>query len=677
MVGYALIRRDVEVPASGALELEIPLTEGAGTYVEAVTVTAAAFRNAEGGVASQSVLGSRDLLALRGAVADDPVRAVQTLPEVMAADDYKAEFAVRGHGMQHLAFSLDGIDSRLLFHTVRGVEDTGSLALVNSDILESAAIVAGARPQRLQSRLGAAVDFTTRDGAADRPRVRGLVSATAASTVWEGPAGSSATWFVAGRQSYIDWVLRKVDPESSGTFGFTDLQAKLSWRPAPKHSVQALLVGGRSLLHESEEGPNSLDTGGNHTSGASVRWRFATSDHVTVSQQIYAVNAGYTNRTPSGSVRQRGSDRDLLWRSGLEWTHAHGRFEAGGQAQHIEATRRSTQFTPIGAINSLDLSGRTTDGAAWVHTSWRLPRGLTLSPGARIDRWGLLDTAAVSPWLNAEWQITPDLRWRGGVSTSHQSPLVEQAETINPGAKLVPERARAWDLGVERTFAGQWRTSVNVFRRREHDLLRLIGGEPRVVEGTIFRPSVTVTAGGQIVRQPYWENAMTGRASGVGVVVERRAANGLSGWLAYSRDRITLHDEVRGETFAGDFDQRHTFNAYGLYRWSERTALSARWRLGSNFPMPGYYRETDLGVVLSEARNELRLPLYSRLDVRADRAFTFRGSRLTLFVEVLNLANRSNLGPGDPDISVVNGRVRGLFDELFPLLPSAGLIVEF
>jgi hypothetical protein len=580
--------------------------------------------------------------------------------------------------MQHLAFSLDGIDSRLLFHTVRGVEDTGSLALVNSDILESAAIVAGARPQRLQARLGAAVDFATRDGAADRLRVRGLVSATAASTVWEGPLGPSATWLVAARQSYLDWVLRKVDPESTGTFGFTDLQAKLSWKPTPRHSVQALFVGGRSLLHESEEGPNSLDTGSNHTAGASLRWRFAASDRVTVSQQVYAVQAGYTNRTPSDSVRQSGSDHDLVWRGGLEWAHARGRFEAGGQAQHIEASRRSTQFTQLGAIDSLDLGGRTTDAAAWLHTSWTLAPGLVLSPGARVDRWGMLAAAAVSPWLNAEWQVASNLLWRGGVSMSHQSPLVEQADVTSGGATLRPERAHGWDIGVERTFADVWRTSVNVFSRREHDLLRLVDGEPRVVQGTIARPPVTVTPAGQIVRQPHWENAMTGRASGVGIVIERRTTNGLSGWLAYSRDRITIHDETRGETFPGDFDQRHTFSVYGIYRWSAQTAVSARWRLGSNFPMPGYYREVSDGVVvLSESRNQLRLPRYSRLDVRADRAFTLRGSRLTLFVEILNLANHSNVGPGDPDISVVTGRVRGLFEELFPLLPSAGLIVEF
>ena len=80
---------------------------------------------------------------------------------------------------------------------------------------------------------------------------------------------------------------------------------------------------------------------------------------------------------------------------------------------------------------------------------------------------------------------------------------------------------------------------------------------------------------------------------------------------------------------------------------------------------------------MSEVRNRLRLPLYSRLDIRGDRAFTFRGSRMTLFVEALNVTNRSNVGPGDPDINIGTGRVRDVFEDLFPLLPSAGLILEF
>ena len=132
------------------------------------------FARAEPGVASQSTLGSRELLALRGLVADDPFRAVQVLPGVATGDDFRAEFAVRGLGPSNIGISIDGVDSPLLFHTVRGVQDTGSLGLINSDILESATLLAGPHPQRLNSHLGSRLDFTTRDGSRERLTVRGI-----------------------------------------------------------------------------------------------------------------------------------------------------------------------------------------------------------------------------------------------------------------------------------------------------------------------------------------------------------------------------------------------------------------------------------------------------------------------------------------------------------------------
>jgi hypothetical protein len=147
-VGFGLVRRDVMVPLEGA-DLTVPIAEGASTYIEEVAVTAGRFREAQPGAASQALLGSRELLALRGVIADDPFRAVQVLPGVAASDDFRAEFAVRGLGPSHIGLSIDEVDSRLLFHTVRGVQDTGSLALINSDILEEATLLSGVHPQKM------------------------------------------------------------------------------------------------------------------------------------------------------------------------------------------------------------------------------------------------------------------------------------------------------------------------------------------------------------------------------------------------------------------------------------------------------------------------------------------------------------------------------------------------
>jgi outer membrane cobalamin receptor len=458
-----------------------------------------------------------------------------------------------------------------------------------------------------------------------------------------------------------------VDPDEAGTFGFTDAQAKLTWSPSPRHSFRALVVGGRSLLHEADHpGPNALDTGANRAVASSLQWRFTPSARLAVNQQLYLVSADYQNLTPQGAVREGGTDRDLTWRGRLEWSSTQGRLEAGAQAQHLSADREAREFTLHGAVNELAVSGDTTNFAGWVHMSWNIAPRVTVSPGARVDRSGLAESTFASPWLLAEWQLTTRTRLRAGASVEHQSPLIEQAGLAASGVTLAPERARAWDVGLDYLAGGDWRVSAAVYHRRESDLLRLVGVESFVADGVIVAPA-----------QPQWENTMSGRAEGIGVTVERRQANGLSGWLAYSYGRSHLSDAARNESFPADFDQRHTVNTYASYQWSGRTTVSARWRYGSNFPIQGYYEQRGIDYFLSTERNRERLPLYSRADVRVDRTFTRQRSRLTLFVEVLNLLNRTNEGPADRGYNPVTGRVPDLVEDLFPLLPTAGLLIEF
>ena len=100
--------------------------------------------------------------------------------------------------------------------------------------------------------------------------------------------------------------------------------------------------------------------------------------------------------------------------------------------------------------------------------------------------------------------------------------------------------------------------------------------------------------------------------------------------------------------------------------------VSVRYRLGSNIPVVGYYREGPEvdglpTYLLTDVRNTVRLPVYSRLDVRADRAFAWGPRRLTLFAEVVNTLNRDNVGPAGP----------GDVEDLFPILPAVGIAVEF
>src|SRR5262249_60939045 len=103
-------------------------------------------------VPSASVLGSAEMQNLRGVLADDPLRAVQVLPGVATGDDLRSEFTVRGSDFRHITFTIDGFDTPYLLHTVRGLENktpTGSVAMINSDVLQDVTLLNGGSPHRL------------------------------------------------------------------------------------------------------------------------------------------------------------------------------------------------------------------------------------------------------------------------------------------------------------------------------------------------------------------------------------------------------------------------------------------------------------------------------------------------------------------------------------------------
>jgi hypothetical protein len=676
VVGYGLVRRDVTIVPGQDADVSIPVAEGASTYVEDVAVSASPFREAEAGVASQSVLGSRDLLALRGLIADDPFRAAQVLPAVATGDDFRAEFAVRGLGPSHIGIAVDGVDSPLLFHTVRNQDDSGSLGLINSDILESATLLSGPHPQRLDSHLGSRLDFITRDGALDRLRGRIHVSGSSASTVWEGPLGSSkrASWLVAVRQSYLDWLLRQIDSTNGAAFGFLDGQAKLTVALSPRQQLRATIVAGRSLLTEEEVNPsvNTLVEGESRTYIGNLQWRFTPSTQLSVTQQVYAVKADYHNRVTDGRSREEGTDLDVTWRGGAEWQpHAAHRIEFGAHAQSLDATRVERAFAAAATTTFVNADVGTWTAAGWAQYRWSPNARLSIAPGVRAQRWDLVDATKASPWLLAEYEIRPALRTQFGAGVQYQAPTIDQSLFVLDGIQLVPERARTIEGGLEQRFGAAWRLSASVYHRRDTDRLRYVDSEIRIENNRVVIP-----------RASNWQNTLQGSSKGAELTLERRSANGLNGWLSYAWNKSELEDPRAAgqvaERFYSDFDQRHTFNSYVAYRWSGRTSLSARLRYGSNFPIRGYIEEApQVGYVLSAQRNGLRLPAYTRLDIRADRSFTYRKSRLTLFLEVINATNRENVRYDSPGVNLTTRRVFEPTESMFPLLPVAGVLIEF
>ena len=138
-----LVRRFVDVPAGEVLVITIPIAAGTGTYAETVNVSA----DPQGDKASsQQVLRSNELQQLRGVITNDPMRAIHVLPGVATGDDLRSESACAVFPCSNMNFTFEGIATPLLVHTVQVVQDTGSIAMINGDVLNEIALAAGSVP---------------------------------------------------------------------------------------------------------------------------------------------------------------------------------------------------------------------------------------------------------------------------------------------------------------------------------------------------------------------------------------------------------------------------------------------------------------------------------------------------------------------------------------------------
>ena len=675
VVGYILVRRDVQVIGGTSLEVTIPLSEGTGTYTEAVTVAADRFRQSEPAVASQQVLGSADIQNLRGVLADDPLRAVQVLPGVATGDDFRSEFSVRGSDFTHLNMTVEGFATPYLLHTVRAVEDrssSGSVAMINSDILEEVALLNGGYAQRYGDRTGAELDFRLREGSRERAQMRVAVSGTSASVVGEGPIGRSkrGSWLLTGRQSYLQLIVQRLYPQGDGfNFSFSDTQAKAVYDLSSSQRVELVMIAGHSKLEER----NNVDAGdffrGRNASAIGVgTWRLTKPRGVITARVLTALNR-FSNITTDFVKLDTGRDKELAGRVDASLPFGrHLQLDSGVQAEWTTETRFRQRFSSAlsryRTINDFNDDATRTGGYVDVRAS---AGRLTVIPGVRADKWTLTGESTASPWLQTEFKLTGTVVVRGGTGVYRQFPEFDEVIGTLGSRSARAQRAEHYDVGVEHRLTDSVRWQIALFDREESGFFRRLGAETRFVNGRVVRGSITAE----------YLPSLSGYARGVELLVQRRSTSGVSGWLAYSYGRNRYTDGETGETYWGDLDQRHAVNLYLSYRISDRTSVSAKARVGSNVPAPGYYTKEGSDYFLAPTRNTLRLPTYSRVDLRANRTFNWQHRRLTLFAEVINLLDRDNVRFNPPGVNTSTRRVSNLFESMIPIVPSAGILIEF
>ncbi|MCI0389454.1 MAG: TonB-dependent receptor [Acidobacteria bacterium] len=468
---------------------------------------------------------------------------------------------------------------------------------------------------------------------------------------------------MSARKSYLHYlidVLSEYEDDIEGVaIDFTDALGKAVYDLTPQHQIGINVILGRSDFKPSDSrrifDPDEIARANSWISLFHAQWNYNAGPRFTSQTRIFSVSGDYKNadlnRLPlqEGEVRQAGVRTDINFAARPEH-----HIEAGIYLRALRGSGTEIKYFPPPPVYSFYFDRSSNQQGYYLQDTWSSKQfSLALTGGARIDHFGLTSETLVTPRVALSFAPRESTRIRLGWGQYGDFPDFGHLFGSHGNPDLHAERSTHYNVSIEHLISNNTRIVVEAYDREDKNLLFSLN-EPLIQNGQLA-----------FLNFPF-RNSIKGYGRGFELSFHRRSANRLTGWLAYSFSTTRLRDQVAGLSFVSDHDQRHTISAYGSYRLTNTFNLSGQWRYGSGLPMVGFFREVDGRQIIGSERNTVRLPDYSRLDLRVNKAFYFKRSKLTLSGEVINVFARDNFRQ--------ENRRR---ERLLPFLPSIGVAFEF
>ncbi len=680
-VGYHLVKRPFHIAAGETREFEVVLSPDTFRQTDTVVAQSSPFETSRQDSPNTLVLAGNDAKNLASVLADDPLRAVQSLPGVSSNNDFDARFSLRGADYSRIGLYLDGILLHAPFHMLQGQSVSGSATAFNGDMVEELELHEGAYPERFEDRSAGALDVHTRDGSRTGTSWRAAASASNAGVMAEGPLGGKkrGSWLAGARKSYLQYIFERTFPDTNFIFGFEDAQGRLTYDLTPKNNITLYILESFSSLDRhtniAKLGVNALVNAGYHYTMSNLGWRYTPSPKLLVSTHAAWMREKFDNNNPTKLPLGAGYYGEWVGNTSATWMwNGRNPLDLGVSVRRLRDAGFFNQYQSVSTAPRLldHFNGTATRAGGFAQQSWTGWSGrVHLAASARWDRHSIDGVAALSPQASAAFLLTPATHIQLGWGQYVQYPEISLLTSPLGARGLLPMRSNHAIAAIEQRLGERTRIRLEFYNRSDRDLPFQPLYDPRLIDGRLFSPPLN----------PPYRNSLRGYARGVELFLRRSSANRFTGWISYAYGHTGMRDggEPAGSNnrFPSEFDQRHTVNLYGGYRLKPTVNLSLRWNYGSGFPIPGFLQKNGSFYNLTSVRNQLRLSPYSRIDFRVNKSWTRDKWKLTLYGEVVNLTNRANYIFDSFD--GYNSRTLQSFltlDTMFPILPSAGIVFE-
>ena len=650
--------------------------------LQAFVVAPSQYGIAEAETSVRATLTSRELEVLPQ-LGDDLFRSIARLPG-LAADDFTAQFWVRGAPNRELLARFDGVELFEPFH-LKDVD--GALSIVDPRAIQQLTLNTGGFTAEFGNRLGGVLTMETK--APTRRRTSVGLSLTGVGAGSEGLFGKGKNrWLVTARRGYPDVALRVAGRDDEVEPRYYDLTAKLEFQLTPEHKVSVHALHAGDTLRSVRTNRPSLRSAYD-SSYAWLRWQGRPSPVLSGEAVLSWAQLTWQR---DGEGRMDGFPFALRERRELavatlrnEWTVVPGErilarggieVKSGDARYRYLHSRQRTIVADGRQVVVTDAVNRARDpaGAAWsafVSARAQPLEALVLEPGLRFDRHDYTGDKEWGPRLNAAYRLgrtTLRAAWGRHAQAQglHELEIADNDDGFNRAARA-EHRVVSLEVPLARALL-----RVEAYERRSD---RLPPRWENVENGYDIFPEVQYD---RVQLTP-----LRGRARGVEAMLSgRRGAFTLNASYALAQ----AEESIDGRWVPRARDQRHTWRGDLTYAPNPRWEFSVAGQFHTGWPTTDVvYSLANLtnGRRVTVAANGVwygrRMPAYHRMDLRATRRIVLSRGELRLFLDVYNAYNQVNVIGYDHQVAISGAEVTVTRKprEQLPLLPSVGVEWSF
>jgi len=316
-----------------------------------------------------------------------------------------------------------------------------------------------------------------------------------------------------------------------------------------------------------------------------------------------------------------------------------------------ELSNPQEHLRPDLPVSQLDTSLGSPFAGLYLADDWRLINPLTLEIGLRTDYSFKTQEQTLSPRLATALSVNKNVVLRAGWGIYYQTPPLIEVAAGYGNPDLLSRRAQHFIVGVESELPSFLTLRLEGFYKK-FDRLPL--------DDSVLG----------------FNNDGKGYAYGIGLLVQRRLAEKLNGWVSYSYTVSRRSEYDYANTVRPDFDLPDRVTLVGTYDLGSTWQLGGKWNFSSGqpyTPITGVDTVSGNYLPILGEPNSKRFPAFHQLDLRLLKEWRFSSWTLVTFLEVLNVYNRQNVSAYQWNDDYTEFEVQ----TYMPILPSIGIIARF